>query len=675
MITTRHCLLVLAAAISAPCFGADTARIVLGNDHLRLEFQRPHMGLAAMVDLAAGIDHISASPATRALWSLTLKAGPGAEDTVTLASTDAPCTSARAKGRTTAIFRWSGLRIEDDTGAIDVRVRVDLPPDSGIAQWRIWVDNASATYGLWEVTFPELSGYLQPGQYDIAAPTVNWGILSKRVTGEVAILYPHGYSGTMPFMCATRGDHSVYMAAHDPGASRKEVRLTPGGRFHVKALAENMGVPGSDHYAPYPTALGVYEGDWLAGCKIYRKHALGTHWMKGRRAAREEASLRDVALWMRVGDETPDVSREWLLKAQEYFDVPLGVHWYFWHSNPMDDVLPDYLPPKPGYAAAWRDLVDRGFVVMPYINGRQLSETAAEFDRYEPYLCRNADGEVYDEKYADDVDHPVCPYTDAWQDRIAEICIGIAKAGANAIYLDQVSGEPPTPCFDASHGHPLGGGRWWVDGYAEMLHKCRRAGKGVALTGEFPAECYGFEGFLVWTTRVASSIPMLAAVYSGTNRVYFGTNTFLSYTDRAWIMREGRDFLWGTACGWFNPRVLLQPEHATKAQFLRKIGKMRVAGREYISYGELVGLIDHPSQTVTEEWPSHGAGKVTLPSVQGSIWKARDGSLGIFLVNYLERESAIDIEVDTSRYNLDLGVFNQEVILGPWEIRLIEVAK
>jgi hypothetical protein len=644
--------------------GAPGGALVLENAQVRFGFARPHMGLVAMEDKGTGVDHVQPTRDSQ-LWTLTFSPPTRRpEDLRTISSTDRPCGVARvertaAGGR--AVFAWSGLDVADEAGVLDVRVTVDLPRDSGVAAWRIWVTNRSRARGLWEVHFPVCSSLLRAGEYEVAAPDVNWGLLHRRLASKIELPYPHGYGMTMQFLCAMRGDSGVYMATHDPGAWFKTFSLEPGGQFAIRTYAENMGVPGSGFAAPFAAMLGVYRGGWLEACKRYRQFAITAPWTAcGRLAARRGPSprLSEVALWMRVGDEGPAESRRLLLAAREYFGVPLGVHWYFWHSNPFDDRLPDYLPGKPGYAEVWRGLTRQGFLIMPYINGRLVSDTVPDFAAYGPYLCRDAAGKPYQQPFGQDMDYPVCPYTAFWQGKLARIVAGITDLGANAVYFDQIAGEPPLLCFDATHGHPVGGGGWWVAGHQEMLRRCRalarRQGHEPHLAGEFAAEPYlgGLDGFLVWTTRLGNSIPMLTAVYSG-YASYFGTNTFFNYTDRAWIMREGRDFLWGCQNGWMSPGQLLSPGNAAKAAFLRQVGKYRVVGSEYLNYGELVGLVDHPSRTVTEPWPSHDAGEVTLPAVQGSVWKAADGSLGVFLVNYDARPNTIRFELEPARQGLD----------------------
>ncbi len=132
---------------------------------------------------------------------------------------------------------------------------------------------------------------------------------------------------------------------------------------------------------------------------------------------------------------------------------------------------------------------------------------------------------------------------------------------------------------------------------------------------------------------------------------------------------------------------LLKPEHSRKAAYLKKIGKYRVAGKKFLTYGELVDLIDH-TDTISEPW--------TTPIVQGAVWKAEDGSLGVFFVNHLEKESVMEWTIDPEKYGLEprgdeyaitrIGpegrrledtVPGREIrrteALGPWEVRILEI--
>ena len=43
------------------------------------------------------------------------------------------------------------------------------------------------------------------------------------------------------------------------------------------------------------------------------------------------------------------------------------------------------------------------------------------------------------------------------------------ECGVKGVYIDQIAAAAPTLCFDKSHGHPLGGGHWWTEGYWKLL--------------------------------------------------------------------------------------------------------------------------------------------------------------------------------------------------------------
>ena len=78
-----------------------------------------------------------------------------------------------------------------------------------------------------------------------------------------------------------------------------------------------------------------------------------------------------------------------------------------------------------------------------------------------------------------------------------------------------------------------------------------------------------------------------------------------------------------------------------------------MAAKKFLTYGEFVDTISHP-ETVTETWEVRKVlSTATLPVIQGAVWKAEDGSLGVFLVNYLDEEKSIDLNIDPARYGLN----------------------
>ena len=61
----------------------------------------------------------------------------------------------------------------------------------------------------------------------------------------------------------------------------------------------------------------------------------------------------------------------------------------------------------------------------------------------------------------------------------------------DGVYIDQIGAAAPKLCYDASHGHAVGGGSWWTDGYRALLQQTRtHAGDQAGLVTESNAEPY-----------------------------------------------------------------------------------------------------------------------------------------------------------------------------------------
>lgn len=712
MLTLKRAMILVFLICPACAAQPNPDEVTLKNAQVAFVFSRQTGGLKSMIDVKAGIDHIQASEGKAELWRLTFNDGKGSEF---LSSVDAPCTSAAvtvlADGTQLAQLKWQALDRGDEPNAVDVAVEVKLPADSGIAQWHITVDNRSKRWGLYVVEFPRVAHFLKAGEYDIALPRSSWGKLFKACTEPIWANYPDGYSMPMQFMCASKGLSSVYMATHDKQAWVKRFVLTPGKDFAINTFAQDMGVAGSDHKDPFPVMFGVYQGNWIDGCKIYRKFALTAPWTsKGKLVDRADIpkQFKETCLWLRTENNgtapkaSPERRTKALLDARTYFGVPLGVHAYFWHHNEMDRDLPNFFPPRAGFVQHVRTLVSRGFTMMPYINGRVASLSIPEIKDYLPYSCKNEAGKPYEEFYGAPT-YVMCPYTGFWQNKISELCGKlVTEVGANAIYVDQAEAGSGL-CFDRTHGHPLGGGGWWVEGYCKMFARIHaenaKRGKVIPLTGEWAAEPYmdGIDGFLIWLEREEDEIPMFPMVYSG-YCINFGSNSVFSFDDRSWVMREGRDFLWGCQNGWMTVDELFAPAQAKKLAFLKRVGLSHSKALKFLIYGELVDLIAH-AEMLSGTWQSPDRtqpAKVKLPCIQGSVWRSQENTIGVLLVNYQEEKKSIQFSIDFQKYGLPRaakytvrnlasntatvqtagsdGILKFDKELGPWEISVVEIS-
>ncbi|HJN16715.1 MAG TPA: DUF6259 domain-containing protein, partial [Armatimonadota bacterium] len=388
-------------------------------------------------------------------------------------------------------------------------------------------------------------------------------------------------------------------------------------------------------------------------------------------------SIKDLALWF-IDNHTRDEVVPEMLKAQDFFDLPIGVHWYSWHEVPFDTHYPDYYPTKPGFAEGVKELTDRGILAMPYINGRLHDMDIPSFPEAEPWCTKNESGENSMEVYPSQARQAImCPYTEYWQKRINGVIERLVhESGVNAVYLDQIAAAWAKLCFDENHGHPVGGGSHWVDGYRELLKQTkeigRRDGRETVFTTENNAEPYmdGVDAFLIWNPRNEAEIPMMTAVYSGYT-LYFSSPRMQSGGPQSFWMGQARDFAWGCQLGWMSPE---QFNHAgsVEGMHLKELGQYRVATRKFLTYGELLGELDlrfigdsgfhtFPLPKVSGTWDNWTGPPqdVTLPAVQTAVWRAEDDTLGMFVVNVSDATLPCELRLDAEAY----GGFESE---GDW---------
>lgn len=587
-----------------------------------------------------------------------------AHESVFLTNRDTAATEAKlekAAEKTELVLRWKGLDLPDEADAVDVTARVALGTGEAASEWRITVANRSKRLGLWETQFPLLSTVAPKGTADVALPGGNWGgRLLRRSKSSCNAYYP---STACPaqFMAFNLGRAGLYVAAHDDAARAKRLVVTAQQDVTIATYAEGMGVPGSSQAAPFPVVVAAYQGDWWEAARIYRQWATQQVWTrKGWIADRKDIpqEFMELGVWMLGGGHAQE-ARKMMMQAEELFPFTVGLHWYNWHMIPFDHTYPEYFPTKPGVPDVVRELVNRKQIMMPYINGRLWDRDIDSFQTGIAGACKQPNGDVYTEIYGSKRRlSPMCPATKLWQDKVNEICEGLINdVGVNAIYLDQIGAARPKLCFDPTHGHPLGGGRHWVDGYRTMLNrtKATAAAHNVALTTENTAEPYmdNIEGYLAWIPRFDTDIPLLPAVYSGYT-VYFTSPQDAKDTPRAFRQAQARDFLWGCQLGW-NGGWILSDAHREKADFLIDLCEYRLACKEFLVYGQLLNELrpTNAMPSITTTWNRRKPHPATLPVIMGTLWRTRDNTLAIFAVNVDDQAHRLAATVDIARWLRD----------------------
>ncbi|MGQ9591160.1 MAG: DUF6259 domain-containing protein [Planctomycetota bacterium] len=695
--------------------------LALEGREIALEFAGDSEGLGVLsIENRAGPGaperFASAEPSSALLWRIVLRKPGGSGDPVAIDNRAPSKRSAsldRAAGR--LALRWEGIALPASgegggTGpappggeakspsaeSLDVEVDVSLAPRGAESRWSLRVANRSARLGLWEVHFPLFGGFGRKGALDVAVPRGNWGVLERGVASGLSGTYP---SNDWPLQCVLFGAGGRWLGLYveDPRAQPKRFALEPGGELAVVLHPEDMGVPGRGFQSP-SVAIDAFRGSWWAGAKRYRRWALSAPWsVRGAIAERKDfpESLRRTALWWLASGAAADVVPK-MREAAARFDVPLAVHWYNWHEIPFDVDYPEYFPAKPGFAEGVRELAAMGVVSMPYINGRLWDVAGRNFPAARPAAAKKPGGEeVYIETYGSGAKlAPMCPATRLWQEKVGEIARRLfEECGVGAIYIDQIASAAPVLCHDPSHGHPLGGGSHWVDGYRKMLEPIRdsAARRGAFLTTENNAEPYmdAIDAFLVWLPRRGDEIPLVPAVYGG-RTVYFSSPARGGMEPDAFSALQGRDLLWGCQLGWMGFE-LLAPERKEQADYLLECARYRRALEKFLLEGELLGELELevPPPPVEVAWGGWtGVQPARLPSVATAIWRAPDGSSALLAANLSSEPRAIAYAFDpgvgawrlarirpSGRENLGevSGPFRREDRLGPREIFALAV--
>jgi hypothetical protein len=610
--------------------------------------------LVQVLDCRGGRDFIGCLPIDKVpLWRLGIRRGDG--KTVTTDSAIAgrpkvappPIGDARSKNpeSLTVALEWPAFAIQDCKGTLAVRVEMKIVPDCPTITARLSVDNQLTDAGLWSVEFPVISPLGQAGRLDAAIPRLNWGKLHQNTTGEHRGEYPSGW-WPMQYLSVTDGPSTLYLGAHDPQCGLKHFGLKAGGEFHFDLDPPDMGKPRANFAMDYDIVFGPLAGDWFDAARFYRDWALKQVWMsRGPLDKRDDMprKLRDGLVWLLLSGE-PKLVLQTAIAAQEFLGVPMGIHWYNWHQIPFDTDYPHYFPTKPGFKEAVKTLTDRGIYVMPYINGRLWDSGLDDFKTVAlPAATKGINGKYYIEEYGSGRKLvPMCPTTKLWQDKVCQIIDTLVnEEGVNAVYLDQIASAGPRQCFDASHGHPLGGGTWWASSYWTMMDRIQQIGAArgpdVFFTTENNAESYShnIDAFLIWNPRRPEMVPINAVVYGGM-RVHFANRVHPNDSDMAFAMKVGRDWLWGTQLGWMDP-FYMAPEHRTKGEYFRRLAKARMTANKFLSYGQMLRPpeIDCDAE-VSAEW--YGESKientVTWPAIGGACWRAPDGHVGLIFTNY-----------------------------------------
>ncbi len=591
------------------------------------------------------------------LWSMGFN-GPN-EERIDITSAEVDVVTAKF-GEDDIRFTWNAP-LGDKAAAVTMTIRAKL--DSPLSFWSLQA-KLPAGWKVNRADYPIVPNVRFRKGLKFAAPC-GWGLEYDVKSGvHYQGTYP-SCAAAMQFMAFYTGGSGVYIGAHDAQGNHKVLTLNTDASgakaFFTNWPAISAAADGGTYKLPYEAVVGVFSGDYYQAAQIYREFTFKTPWGKAGPVSKRPIPqwVKDNDLWLRP-HYGPEQNVPVVKQALKYFDVPTSLHWYQWHKIPYDTLYPEYFPPLDGFADAVKELQDLGTHVMPYINGRLCdpnSKTWTE-EQGSKSAARQENGEPYTEIYGSKVPlNAMCPYTAQWQNKISGLVERMTgELGVQGVYIDQIGAAYAVRCFDASHGHPIGGGHFWVDGYRKMLNDVRaKLPKGRMITTEENAECWidQFDALLLVNTSTSASniIPLFPAVYSG-RAITFG---FLYFPkddlekSLPFRYKMAQCFLWGSQLGWIEPEKMMDPANAKESEYLRNLARCRRFGHEFLAYGRFEGLLDvrgdNPHVKGEATGSFSGTYQIDMPSVTGSVWLAEDGSLGVALTNMSDDAHEIEVRL------------------------------
>ena len=697
----------LAVSMRLTTVMAQDQTIVLQNDQAKLVFETVRGGLTALEDKTAGHNHREANP-PGPLWQLLL------DDGRALGPAQAGNVSVSLSATEQLIeLRWTGFA---DAAAPDLSVtaQVRLEPHEPVSQWRISVSGIGGLTPR-SLHFPRFTGITKQDREMLAVPI--W--MGEQTRQARQLLNPAGaakryewsYPGLLSLQCLALFQEQgpgLMLSTDDTAALRKQFAVFGDGQdglgcevVHVPAGAKGVDV----FEPPYAVQVRLFRGDWYSAAAFYRTWARQQRWVEQSRVRqkRSPAWVSNTGLWVWNRGRSPGVLAP-ALALQEAAGVPVSVFWHWWHGCPYDAGFPEYLPPREGSASLRQAVAaaqQHDLHSIVYMNQRLWGMTTRSWQEEgaEKFAVKNADGTITPEVYNTFMKVPcasMCMGTDFWRTKYASVATqAVCDLGVDGIYMDQACSS--LACYDPSHGHPLGGGAWWMTGFqaleSDIRQRCADS-KHVALAGEGCGEAWLPHLDLMLSLQVSMEryaapgvwepIPMFHAVYHDC-AVMFGNYSSLTrppYDDlwptqyaprvplalldqkfaQQFRLEQGRAFVWGQqpTIANFLPEQL--ETRRSELDFLLRIARLRKNARKYLQDGVFL----RP--------PVTGTGETTIPMSRLSIyagqqdavqeftratdnvlagaWQAVDGSVAVALVNLTEQAIPLHLTLTRDDYPL-----------------------
>lgn len=270
---------------------------------------------------------------------------------------------------------------------------------------------------------------------------------------------------SMQWMYLHDNDNALFISSYDPDFLVTGLRVETGGPsdpWMGWGIRKHTAIPSGACWQSHQYGLAIMCDDWHWGARRYRR------WFDS------VISIRPNPDFLRhesVLNQCYNFKRNSVIQNR-FTDIPRmfdeGINTYgmrhmfiaSWNRSGFDQDYPEYHPDMELGSclelAEGCDYVNRrgGFVTF-YINSRIFHVKSDFFESLGiPWSMKTASGGMYHETYGPHEFVVLCPSHEAWQRRLIDTAVWMAKSyGATGIYLDQLGSAEPFACFDPEHSH------------------------------------------------------------------------------------------------------------------------------------------------------------------------------------------------------------------------------
>ena len=691
-------LLLTLLAIPFLCGCSD--RVAIDNGSLRLEFDRETASLLSMVDLETGYQYLDTEAKVNSLWSI-----------IPLNDGDAIAEPSEAKvrrvSRNEVKLVWCGK------GAFTLEARVRLDKEKPLSYWSVELKDYDKSK-VKELVFPYLTNIKAFTNEEVLIS--DWtGALYKnpRAQHKHISLFKRNHQHHAMQLSAIYGEEEsgIYIATNDTEGYGKSFTI----EFHDEKTDYKMinildVKSDQKSYKPsYDFILGALHGNWYDAALIYREWALQQEWVKNNRlhSGKMNSWLPETDVWMWNRGYSSNVFPEAEDLKSYLGDCNVSVLWHWWHNGPYDDAFPEYLPPREGresFVKAVAKARSKGINMTPYMNSFQWGGATKSFREkgVERYVARKADGStlahIYN-KFTGNPLVPVCITQEFWRETYSGLCDSLINGyGCSGVYMDQSCNN--YLCYNAEHGHTVGGGNYWVKSHQRLIERIREktTEQNPVLTGEGSGEDWigHLDGFLTLEgsrermrgAKASDIVPLFNAVYHG-YAICFGNLSGLTYPpyDDCWPkeyrspdtetllpkkysmqmrMEQARTFVWGTQPMISNYHPFVRKGRPTEMRYFAELVAKRKLYKEYLQYGtmmrapkmkdEYVKELDMVQMTIysyKDEGTNIFPFKKRVPTLYSSAWRNKEGNILLAFTNINEEAKALSFSIDLDEMGLN----------------------